>query len=59
MKVRVECDALADAVQWTAKTLPKGPAGRGGLLLDADSEHIKISSFDLDLSSEGLARQPG
>ena len=54
MKLRVERDALADAVAWTARTLPKNAGPRSGIMLEADADSITLSSSDSDVS--GLAR---
>lgn len=74
MKFRVERDVLADAVAWTARTLPIRPSSPvlAGLLLeagtDADSA-LKLSTFDYetsacatvnaDIASEGRALVSG
>lgn len=54
MKLRVERDALADAVAWAARALPSRPAVPvlAGLLLDADPAGIlRLSSFDYEVSA--------
>lgn len=53
MKFRVERDALADAVAWAARTLPSRPSLPilAGLLLEADSSGLVVSSFDYETSS--------
>ncbi|RCV53962.1 DNA polymerase III subunit beta [Marinitenerispora sediminis] len=58
MKFRVERDVLADAVAWTARTLPVRPSVPvlAGMLLDAgehDGQHrLKLSSFDYEVSAQ-------
>ncbi|MDS1271476.1 DNA polymerase III subunit beta [Lipingzhangella sp. LS1_29] len=61
MKFRVERDVLADAVAWTARTLPVRPSVPvlAGILLDAgattDGEsptRLRLSSFDYEVSAE-------
>ncbi|MBT8224771.1 MAG: DNA polymerase III subunit beta [Dactylosporangium sp.] len=54
MKFRVERDALADAVAWTAKSLPSRPSMpvlAGALLRVADSQ-LHVSGFDYEVSSQ-------
>ena len=53
MKFRVERDALADAVAWAARTLPSRPSLPilAGLLIEADTSGLVISSFDYETSS--------
>ncbi|NLE96796.1 MAG: DNA polymerase III subunit beta [Propionibacterium sp.] len=60
MKIRVERDALADAVAWVARSLPSRPTAPilSGLLLSADSESVTLSSFDSTTSAKvSLAAQ--
>ena len=52
MKVRVERDALADAVGWTARTLPKLSGALSGILIDAADETVALATYDMDVSSE-------
>ena len=54
MKFRVERDVLADAVAWTARTLPSRPSlpMLAGLLLTADNSGLSLSSFDYEVSSQ-------
>lgn len=63
MKLRVERDALADAVSWTARTLPKLSGALSGILLEADNEVLDLSSYDMDVSSEAtipsVVEEPG
>ncbi|MBA0124039.1 DNA polymerase III subunit beta [Haloechinothrix sp. YIM 98757] len=59
MKIRVERDALADAVAWVARSLPSRPPVPvlGGVLLDAggesggDADALTISGFDYEVSA--------
>ena len=59
MKFRVERDVLADAVAWTARTLPARPPVPvlAGLLLEVDLEQeaggqtLALSSFDYEVSA--------
>lgn len=53
MKFRVERDILADAVMWTAKTLPLRPATPtlAGLRIEAVGGVLHLSSFDYEVSA--------
>jgi DNA polymerase-3 subunit beta len=54
MKFRVERDVLAEAVTWTARTLPTRPPAPvlAGVLLDADASGILgLASFDYEVSA--------
>lgn len=56
VKFRVERDALADAVAWTARTLPARPPVPvlAGMLLEADQTDggtLTLSSFDYEVSA--------
>jgi DNA polymerase-3 subunit beta len=59
MKIRVERDALADAVAWVARSLPSRPPVPvlGGVLLDAGSgvgesgDALTVSGFDYEVSA--------
>lgn len=53
MKFRVDRDVLADAVAWTARTLPARPPVPvlAGMLLEAD-DRLKLSSFDYEVSAQ-------
>jgi DNA polymerase III subunit beta len=53
VKFRVERDVLAEAVAWTAKSLPARPPAPvlAGLLLSAIGEELVISGFDYEVSS--------
>lgn len=57
MKFRVERDALADAVAWTARTLPARPPVPvlAGMLLEVDAAEggqLVLSSFDYEVSAK-------
>jgi DNA polymerase-3 subunit beta len=54
MKFRVERDALADAVAWTAKSLPSRPSVPvlAGVLLRVESGLLNVSGFDYEVSSQ-------
>jgi DNA polymerase-3 subunit beta len=53
MKLRVERDALADAVTWAARSLATRPTVPvlAGLLLTVDETTLTISGFDLEAST--------
>ncbi|MGQ0629913.1 MAG: DNA polymerase III subunit beta [Sporichthyaceae bacterium] len=53
MKFRVERDVLADAVAWTARSLPVRPpvAVLAGLLITADENGLALSGFDYEVSA--------
>ena len=71
MELRVERDALADAVLWGARSLPARPPMQVllGLLLEAGPASLAVSGFDYEMSSrtvvdaavdaEGRALVPG
>ncbi len=54
MKIRVERDALADAVAWVARSLPHRPTAPilSGLRLEADDSGLTLSSFDSSTSAK-------
>lgn len=54
MKFRVERDALADAVAWTAKSLPNRPSVPvlAGVLLQVTDGGLQVSGFDYEVSSQ-------
>jgi DNA polymerase-3 subunit beta len=54
MKFRVERDALADAVAWTAKSLPSRPAVPvlAGAMLRVAGGQLVVSGFDYEVSSQ-------
>jgi DNA polymerase III subunit beta len=53
VKVRVERDTLAEAVSWTARSLPARPAAPvlAGLLVEADEAAVAVSGFDYETSA--------
>jgi DNA polymerase-3 subunit beta len=54
MKFRVERDALADAVAWTAKSLPSRPSVPvlAGVMLRVADGGLGVSGFDYEVSSQ-------
>jgi DNA polymerase-3 subunit beta len=54
VKIRVERDVLAEAVAWTARTLPVRPPVPvlAGLLLEVDGHDLTLSSFDYEVSAQ-------
>src|SRR5438045_9593160 len=54
MKFRVERDALADAVAWTAKSLPSRPSVPvlAGVMLCVADNRLQVSGFDYEVSSQ-------
>lgn len=54
MKFRVERDALADAVAWTAKSLPSRPSVPvlAGALLRSGDGRLQVSGFDYEVSNQ-------
>ncbi|HIV57801.1 MAG TPA: DNA polymerase III subunit beta [Candidatus Stackebrandtia faecavium] len=54
MKLRVDRDALAEAVAWAAKRLPQRPSVPvlAGTLLTVDDGQLTISGFDYQVSSQ-------
>lgn len=52
MKFRLERDVLADAVAWTARTLPARPTSPmlAGLLVEVGESGVTLSSFDYEVS---------
>ena len=61
MKFRVERDALADAVAWTAKSLPSRPSVPvlAGVLLRVADGRLHVSGFDYEVSSQVTRRRAG
>ncbi len=53
MKFTVEREPLAEAVAWTARSLPARPPMPvlAGLLLDVDAERLSVSGFDYEVST--------
>lgn len=54
MKFRVERDALADAVAWTAKSLPSRPSVPvlAGVMLRVSGGRLHVSGFDYEVSNQ-------
>ena len=54
MKIRLERDVLAEAVQWAARSLPLRPSVPilAGLLVRADADGVTFSSFDYETSAQ-------
>src|SRR5919206_1326011 len=54
MKFRVERDSLADAVAWTAKSLPNRPSVPvlAGVMLRVTDGRLHVSGFDYEVSSQ-------
>lgn len=54
MKFRVERDALADAIAWTAKSLPTRPSVPvlAGVLMRVTDGQLTVSGFDYEVSSQ-------
>jgi DNA polymerase-3 subunit beta len=54
MELRVERDALVDAVGWTARSLPTRPPMQVllGLLLETTDAGLSVSGFDYEVSSQ-------
>lgn len=53
MKFRIDRDTLADAVGWTARSLPTRPSVPvlTGLLLETTGDELQLSGFDYDTST--------
>ncbi len=55
MRFRVERDELADAVVWTARTLPTRPTSQlqvlAGLLLESVPNGLRLSAFDYEVAA--------
>ncbi|MFT4166070.1 MAG: DNA polymerase III subunit beta [Microlunatus sp.] len=54
MRIRLERDRLAEAVQWAARSLPTRPSVPilAGLLVRADAAGVVLSSFDYETSAK-------
>lgn len=54
VKIRLERDVLAEAVQWAARSLPSRPAAPilAGLLVQATNDGVTLSSFDYETSAQ-------
>ena len=61
MKFRIERDALADAVAWSARSLPARPAAPvlAGLLLEVSDDQLTISGFDYEVSTQAQLEVTG
>ncbi|MEP6696551.1 MAG: DNA polymerase III subunit beta [Pseudonocardiales bacterium] len=53
MRFRVEREVLADAVAWTARSLPSRPPVPvlAGVLLEVDGQRLSVSGFDYEVST--------
>ena len=53
MKFRIDRDSFADAVAWTARSLPNRPSipALAGLLIEANAEGLTLSGFDYETST--------
>ena len=53
MKIRVERDVLAEAVAWTARSLPARPPVPvlAGILMKAEEGALSLSGFDYEVSA--------
>lgn len=54
MKIRLDRDVLADAVQWAARSLPTRPSVPilAGLMVRAAGDQVVLSSFDYETSAQ-------
>jgi len=54
VKFRIERDVLADAVAWTARSLPSRPSVPvlAGILVDASAQGLALSGFDYETSTQ-------
>src|SRR5947207_4827201 len=54
MKFRIERDTFADAVAWTARSLPGRPTAPvlGGMLHEVDGGTLTLSGFDYEVSAQ-------
>jgi DNA polymerase-3 subunit beta len=54
MKFRIDRDAFADAVAWTARSLPARPTAPvlGGMLHEVDGSTLTLSGFDYEVSAQ-------
>lgn len=50
--MRVDRDALSNAVAWTARTLGKVSGPLSGIMLESRSDSLNLSSYDRDVSSQ-------
>jgi DNA polymerase III beta subunit-like protein len=53
MKFRVAREVLAEAVAWTARSLPPRPSVPvlAGILLEVDGNQLSVSGFDYEVSA--------
>ncbi|MEO6606098.1 MAG: DNA polymerase III subunit beta, partial [Aeromicrobium sp.] len=53
MKFRIDRDTLADAVAWTARSLPNRPSVPvlAGLLIETAADGLTLSGFDYETST--------
>jgi DNA polymerase III subunit beta len=58
VKFRVERDVLGQAVSWTARALPTRPVVPvlAGLLLEAETDELRLSCFDYEVSARAAVR---
>lgn len=56
MKIRLERDALADAVAWSARNLPNRPSlpVLAGLVVEASGDVVTLSGFDYEVSTRAM-----
>lgn len=65
VKIRIERDILAEAVAWSARSLPSRPSlpVLAGVVLTAEDAHVTMSSFDYEVSArveiEAVVDAPG
>jgi len=54
MKFQVDRDSLADAVAWTAKSLPSRPtvAVLAGIMMEVHNDRLTIAGFDYEVSNQ-------
>ncbi|MGH3546208.1 MAG: DNA polymerase III subunit beta [Mycobacteriales bacterium] len=54
MKFHVDRDSLADAVAWTAKSLPSRPtvAVLAGIMMEVHNDRLTIAGFDYEVSNQ-------
>ncbi len=52
VKIRIEKDALADAVNWTARALGNSRTGKNiGLGIEAEGDKVVLIAYDRDISA--------
>lgn len=54
MKIRIQSEAMAEAVAWAARSLPSRPSVPilAGLLIKADADGVEMSCFDYETSAK-------